>query len=108
MNTEITLTDKINALVGKMNDLEDRINALANKINAHPLLPLIDIDIRWEDTGEVVHNLLVSQYDGIDETIDDTIFYYGMTWTEVQDCIKNKTGPLGSEFIILDACLVEP
>ena len=70
-------------------------------------LPLIEIDIRWED-GEEVEGLLVSQYDGVDDANDDAIFFYGMTWREVQDCIKNKTGPLGSEFIILDACLVEP
>ncbi len=77
------------------------------KINARPLLPLIEIDIRWED-GEEVEGLLVSQYDDIDEDNDDAMFYYGLTWAEVQDCIKNKTGPLGSEFTIVAARLVEP
>jgi hypothetical protein len=73
--------------------------------NNNNTLPLIEIDIRWDD-GDVINNMLVSQWDGVDDDNDDAIFYYGMTWREVQDCIKNKTGPLGSEFIILAARLV--
>ena len=68
---------------------------------------MIEIDIRWEDNGDEVHNLLVSQYDGVDEDNDEAIFYNGLSWQEVQECIKNKTGPAGSEFTILDARLVE-
>lgn len=67
-------------------------------------LPLIEIDIRWDD-GEEVEGLLVSQYDGIDEDNDDAMFFYGLTLAEAQDCIKNKTGPCGSEFTILAARL---
>ena len=70
-------------------------------------LPLIEIDIRWED-GEEVEGLLVSQYDGVDDDNDDAIFYYGLSWREVQECIDAKTGPLGSEFTILAARLIEP
>lgn len=68
-------------------------------------LPLIEIDIRWED-GEEVEGLLVSQWDGIDEDNDDAIFFYGLTLAEALDCVENKTGPLGSEFVILAARLV--
>lgn len=70
-------------------------------------LPFIEIDIRWED-GEEVEGLLVSQWDGIDEDNDDAIFFYGLTLAEALDCVENKTGPLGSEFVILDARLIEP
>jgi hypothetical protein len=70
-------------------------------------LPLIEIDIRWED-GEEVEGLLVSQYDDIDEDNDDAMFFYGLSWQEAQDCVKAKTGLLGSEFTILAARLIEP
>jgi len=70
-------------------------------------LPLIEIDIRWDD-GEEVYGLLVSQYDGIDEDNDDAIFFYGLSWQEAQDCVKAKTSLLGSEFTILAARLIEP
>jgi len=71
-------------------------------------LPLIEIDIRWEDTGEEVHDLLVSQYDGIHPSIDDdVVFYYGLTWQEALTCVENKTGPAGSEFVIIDARLID-
>ena len=69
---------------------------------------MIEIDIRWEDDGEVVEDLLVSQYDGIDEDNDDVVFYNGLSWQEVQECIENKTGPAGSEFVIIAARLVDP
>ena len=68
-------------------------------------LPLIEIDIRWEDTGEIVESLLVSQEETVDPSTDDAIFYYGLTMEDARECIKNKTAPDGAEFVIIAARL---
>lgn len=65
--------------------------------------PNIEIDIRWEDNGEIAERLLVSQSEDVDPSTDDAFFFYGLTWEEIQTCIKNKTAPAGSEFVITAA-----
>ena len=48
------------------------------KINGH-----------WKDDKTTFENLVVKEYDDVDEETDDLIFFYGLSEKDIQEAIEN-------------------
>lgn len=43
----------------------------------------------WKDDKTPFENLVVKEYDDVDEETDDLIFFYGLSEKDIQDAIEN-------------------
>ena len=63
--------------------------------------PLIQATIRWNDTGEILEDVLIKQTHDIEDD-DEEIFFYGITWENIDDY---RTEGI-EDFTIIDAELL--
>lgn len=64
-------------------------------------LPLIEISGYWkDDVLNTFEGYLVKQTNDVWEEEDDSIFFYGLTWNEIQECLNKETA---QDFVITNA-----
>ena len=64
-------------------------------------LPLIQATIRWNDTGEILEDVLIKQTHDVGDD-DEEIFFYGIPWEEIDAYLAPRT----EDFTIIEAALV--
>ena len=64
-------------------------------------LPLIQATIRWNDTGEILEDVLIKQTHDVGDD-DEEIFFYGIPWEEIDAYSEPST----EDFTIIEAALV--
>ena len=63
--------------------------------------PLIQATIRWNDTGEILEDVIIKQTHDVEDD-DEEIFFYGIPWENIDDY---RTEGI-EDFTIIDAELL--
>jgi hypothetical protein len=54
----------------------------------------------WKEDQTEFEDYIVKEFDDVDEAMDDQIFYYGLSETDIIDAIENGSEDDALEFII--------